>query len=78
MFKIGDFARNIESGWLGRIEEILAPETVKVDETHSFQETMCRMVGVDTLVCIAGGLTWEQAISEDDVQWHSLSDLKRP
>ena len=56
-FKVGDFARNVESGWLGRIEEIQAPETVTVDEKTSFVETMVRMVGVDELALTVGGGT---------------------
>ena len=75
-FKVGDFARNVESGWLGRIEEIQAPETVEVDEKTSFVETMVRMVGVDELALIVGGETVEQCISENDVQWFSTVDLK--
>jgi hypothetical protein len=58
-FKVGDFARNVESGWLGRIEEIQAPETVTVDEKTSFVETMVRMVGVDELALTVGGGTVE-------------------
>ena len=75
-FKVGDFARNVESGWLGRIEKIQAPETVKVDEKTSFVETMVRMVGVDELALTVGGGTVEQCISENDVQWFSTVDLK--
>ena len=71
-FKVGDFARNVESGWLGRIEEIQAPE---MDEKTSFVETMVRMVGVDELALTVGGGTLEQCISENDVQWFSTVDL---
>ncbi len=74
-FKVGDFARNVESGWLGKIVEILPPEKVMIDEVNFFEEQMANMVGVDEMTCIVDGVSWEEALSDDDTQQHSLADL---
>lgn len=74
-FKVGDFARNVESGWLGKIVEILPPEKVMIDEVNFFEEQMANMVGVDEMTCIVDGVPWEEALSDDDTQQHSLADL---
>lgn len=74
-FHVGEYARNIESGWIGRIEEIFPPREVKVDDTQSFMETMARLQGVNLLVCTVAGVPWDQALDDDDVQWHSVNDL---
>lgn len=71
-FRVGEFARNIESGWLGRIEEIAPPREVKVNDTESFTETMARLVGVDAVCSIVTG---QRVMCNDDVQWHSVDDL---
>lgn len=75
MFKVGDFARNVENGWLGKIVEIGEPQKVMIDDTEFFEETIVKLIGVDTLACAVGGLSWEAALSEDDIQFHSVDDL---
>lgn len=75
-FKVGDFARNIESGWVGKIVEIGEPEKVMIDDTNFFMQTMAKMVGVDIMGTHIAGLPKEESLSEDDVQYHSLADLK--
>jgi hypothetical protein len=72
-FTIGDFARNIESGWIGQIVEILPPQEVKVNDTESFFETMARLRGVCTLCSMVTG---ETVIDDDDIQFHSVDDLE--
>jgi hypothetical protein len=74
-FKVGDFARNVESGWLGKIVEILPPQKVWIDDTRFFEETMANMVGVDEIACMVAGVPWEQGLSDNDTQQHSLDDL---
>jgi hypothetical protein len=61
-FKIGDYARGVEDGWLGKI---VAFES----------DGMARMVGVDRLAMWIGGLTGDEALSPDDVRWVSPNDL---
>ena len=73
-FQVGDYARNIESGWLGKIQS-LATETVKIDDTRSYVKTMAKMIGVDELARNIGGLTTEESLSDNDIQWHSTDDL---
>ena len=72
--KVGDYARNVESRWLGKIRAIKTGE-VKVDDSTSFTETTAEMIGVDELAMTIGGLPIEEALCEHDVQWHSLNDL---
>ena len=74
-FKVGDYARNVESRWLGKIRAFKTKE-VKVDDTTSFTETLAEMVGVDELAMTICGLPVEEALCEDDVQWHDVSDLE--
>jgi hypothetical protein len=72
---VGDFARNIETGWLGKIVEILPPQKVWINRHEYFIEVMANMLGVDTLAVAASGLSWEEALSDNDTQQHSLTDL---
>jgi len=73
--QVGDYARNIESGWLGKIVEISEPQEVKIDATRSYFERTAKMIGVDTLVATVAGCSWDDALTEDDVQWHDPKDL---
>jgi hypothetical protein len=74
-FQVGDYARNVESRWLGKIRAFKTKE-VKVDDTTSFTATTAEMVGVDELVMTIGGLPIEEVLCEDDVQWHDVHDLE--
>ena len=76
-WKVGDLARNVESGWLGRIIRLHEPETVWVDRVggRSFTEQMATLVGVNELCMLIGGLSVDQAIDEDDHQQHAMDDL---
>jgi hypothetical protein len=74
VFKVGDFARNIESGWLGKIVAIKT-ETVRIDETRWYDDTMAEMIGVDELARMVAGLSCEAALASNDRQWHSIDDL---
>jgi hypothetical protein len=65
-FSVGDFARSLESGWLGKIVEI-APDQ---DGTPT-----AKMIGVDILGTQIMGLSREESLSHDDVQWFALADL---
>lgn len=72
--KVGDYARSIETGWLGKIVEI-NPEVVMVAEDRSFVEHMAKMIGVDWLSHNILGRSIEESLSHDDIQYFSLSDL---
>jgi hypothetical protein len=74
-FKMGDYARNVESRWLGKIRAFNTEE-VKVDDTRSFIETTAEMVGVDELAMTICGLPIEKALCENDRQWHDVNDLE--
>lgn len=62
----GDYARNVESGWLGKIVAF---------ERDNNLDWMAKMVGVDVMATHIAGLSQEESLSEDDVQWHSPGDL---
>ena len=61
-FGVGDYARSLESGWLGKILDVAA-------------EGMARMVGVDWMANVVAGMTREESLSHDDIQWFALGDL---
>jgi hypothetical protein len=67
-FKLGDFARNVESGWLGKIVAI-------VKDPAENGEPTAEMIGVDPLAFDILGLAAEQSLSPDDKQWFALADL---
>ena len=74
-FTVGDLARSIESGWLGRIIEILPTETSEFDG-RTCRETMCKMEGFDMLAwTVAGGDLFDHC-DHDDAQWFSLNDIR--
>jgi hypothetical protein len=73
-FKVGDYARSLETGWLGKIVEIKT-EVVVVAEDRSFVEHMATMIGVDRLSHDILGRSVEDCLSHDDIQYFSLSDL---
>jgi hypothetical protein len=73
-FKVGDYARSLETGWLGKIVEI-KPEVVMVAEDRSFVEHTARMIGVDWMSHTVLGRSVEECLSHDDIQYFSLSDL---
>lgn len=61
-FGVGDYARCLESGWLGKILDVDA-------------EGMARMVGVDWMANVVAGMPREESLSHDDIQWFALVDL---
>ena len=65
-FRIGDYGRNVESGWLGKIVAF---------ERDPNGDTMARMIGVDVMATHIAGLSREESLSADDVQWHDPRDL---
>jgi hypothetical protein len=66
-YQIGDFARNVESRGVGKIVGF---------ERHN-GELMAAMVGPDFLVAHAvNGMTLEEALTPDDIQWHAPADLE--
>jgi hypothetical protein len=73
-FKVGDYARNVESGWLGKILEFRT-ETVQIDDDRSYQETMAKMIGVDLMANLIVGMSRERSLSRDDIQYHDVNDL---
>ncbi len=75
--KVGDYARNVESGWLGKIVEIGEPQKVMIDDARFFEETTVKMIGVDTLVVDVAGVAWNDALADNDVQFHSIDDLRK-
>jgi hypothetical protein len=72
--KVGDYARSLETGWLGKIVEIKT-EVVVVAEDRSFVEHMAKMIGVDWMSHTILGRSIEESLSYDDVQFFSLTDL---
>jgi hypothetical protein len=65
-FQVGDYARSLESGWVGKI---------LVFETDGNGDRMARMIGVDNLAQLFGGLTMEESLTTDDIQWFAPADL---
>lgn len=65
-FEVGDFARNVESGWKGKIVAF---------EFDGNGDVMAKMIGVDWLAQTVAGLSDEESLASNDVQWHSPSDL---
>jgi hypothetical protein len=65
VFEVGDFASNIESGWVGIIDRF---EGEGLDR-------MAVMRGVDYLCQMVAGLTLEEALCDNDIEWHSPADL---
>jgi hypothetical protein len=65
-FKVGDYARSLETGWLGKILEI-GPD-------HN-GDIMAKMMGVDILANLVIGLSAEESLSRDDIQWFAPADL---
>ena len=63
--QVGDYARNIESGWKGKIRRLYK---------HN-DEQMAEMIGVDELVQLVFGKTDEECLSKDDIQFHAVADL---
>lgn len=76
VLRIGDYARNIESGWTGRIESFVT-ETYAIDDDHSATAVMCKMIGVDWIALMAGGLALTESLSSNNVEWHAAEDLER-
>jgi hypothetical protein len=62
----GDFAKNIESGWLGRVEAI---------RTDADGLRMAEMIGVDLLAWKVAGNALMDSLTADDRQWHHVGDL---
>ncbi len=62
-FKSGDYARNVEDGWIGRIEGFEAGG-------------MARMVSVTNLAQLIDGTAPFAMLAGDDVRWYSVDDLQ--
>lgn len=63
--QIHDVARNIESGWKGKIRRIFDQDGIQ----------MAEMVGIDTLVQNTLFMTDDECLDETDIQWHAIADL---
>lgn len=74
-FKVGDFARNVESHWLGKIQRIYNEPYQVESDGPTYDCFMAEMIGVDTLAATVAGLTWEECLSSNDIQHHALADL---
>lgn len=66
VFTVGSYAKNIESGWLGKIVSF---------ENDQYGERMARMIGVDFMANNIAGLSREESLSPDDVALYSVADL---
>jgi hypothetical protein len=74
-YSVGDWARSVESNWLGRIVE-LKDEPIIIDhDMPPIPQVMAKMEGVDGLVMTITGEPREKCISPDDIQWFSTDDL---
>jgi len=62
-FLPGDYARNIESGWIGRVQ-------MRCDDG------LCKLAGVDFLILIMTK-SIDAALCGDDIRWHHEDDLER-
>lgn len=67
VFKVGDYARSLESGWLGKI--------IAIEHPTELGGLMMKMMGVDWMAHEIAGLTAEESLSADDVQWFGTDDL---
>lgn len=65
---IGQFARSVETGWLGKV--------VSVEKENHGDQILCKMVGVDELYRTLKGGDIEAALDESDVQWFVPEDLR--
>ncbi len=65
-FQIGDFARSLETGWLGKIIAW---------EAGPNGDQLAKMMGVDWLAQTVAGLSADEALSSDDIQWFDVADL---
>lgn len=65
-FSVHDYARSLESGWLGKILSI---------EDDQYGTPTARMVGVDGMAHAIMGMSAEESLSFDDIQWFALADL---
>ena len=63
---IGKYARSIEAGWLGKVTDI----------EYQGGDLMCKMIGADEIAVAVAGVTVEESLSSNDVQWFAPEDLK--
>jgi hypothetical protein len=63
---VGQYARSIESGWLGKVVGV---------ESHE-GDTMLRMQGVNELCLTVAGGKGRDWLDEDDIQWFAPADLE--
>jgi hypothetical protein len=63
---VGQYARSIESGWLGKVTAI---------EFHG-GDLLCKMAGVDMLHNDVTGGTLDESLANNDTQWFVPEDLK--
>ena len=76
-FQVGDLARSIETGWLGRILEIDPDQGSYEHEGKTYEfSPMCKMEGFDRLAwTVAGGDLFDYC-DHADVQWFATNDLR--
>jgi hypothetical protein len=75
IFKVGDYARNVENGWLGQIVD-LDPQVLAVGTGPARLQTIACMVGVDPVLHLVCGMDRDNALCVDDIQWHATADLQ--
>jgi hypothetical protein len=73
---VGRFARSIESGWLGKIIEVVNVTNTKGGRILKSSETMFRMKGVNTLCHLIQGGDMNDFLDDDDVQWFAPADVR--
>ena len=61
--KIGDYARSVETGWVGRIV--------------SHDRGQLRLHGVDFYAVMIGGDTLANSVDSSDCRWYDADDLIR-
>ena len=61
-FSVGDYARSLESGWLGKIVEIDG-------------KGMAKLIGVDWVAYTIMDESLDDSLCPDDVRWFALDDL---
>ena len=63
---IGKYARSIESGWYGKVTDI----------EYRGGDVLCKMIGVDELAVTVAGISNEEALASNDIQWFAPEDLR--
>lgn len=74
--KEGDFARNVESGWLGQIVRIYNDPYQVTSDGPMLDCLMAEMKGVNDLCLVIAGGHPSDWLDDDDIQVHAISDLQ--